>query len=811
MFLNYLKVTLRNMMRNRLFTAINIIGLSISLACCILLFFYTTRELNYDKYQDGQVYRVTSLLNQKDGQIFNLATSSVPIAHTIDKEVPEIMTAARATSGDLFGGKSQIRYKDDSWYINDGYFVDTAIFDILKFNIIEGNQKHPLSHLNGIVLEKHWAKVIFGNDDPIGKTVQIGTIVGKSDFEVTAVYDAKTYDTHFAPNYFVSMSHSTWDNFFNKENTNWVGNNTVFTYIKLVPEADPKAVEKKINAILLKNGGSTMKAMGVTKTMALQPVAEIHTAQGYIVNVPGTISLTFIHVLITIGILILILACVNYINLSTAQAGKRSLEVGVRKVMGVTPRGLIGQFLSESFIIVLCSLILSIFIVDLILPYFNQLLDRPLIFSPGSYGLLAGYLLLFLIVTGIVAGFYPAFYLSSFQPNEVLKGKRRDSGGPALLRKGLVVFQFVISIALISAIIVITKQVNFIKNTDLGFNPNTKLVIPLSSDESGNKYDVLKQKFSGIAMVKEVSGTSNIPGSLITNDDLFIYKKGQTMDDAVHIYNGTVDLEYLQMMGMKTLGGSFFKSYNKDTLMDKILISETAAKALGWTPDQCVGQVVYFDWQGKTYRYEIMGVVNDYHQMSLHEGIDPTMFTIGNGRQYRYIVLNANFNNFQALLGALKKQWKEVVPNAPFEYYTLNDHLLQQYQSDFNTFNLIKYFAFISLLISCLGLYAMSMFFAEKRFREIGIRKAFGASVNNILVLMSGDLYKLVAVAFLLSIPISIYAMNKWLDTFAYRISLGISTYIWAGLISLLIAWLTISYQSFRAAKTNPIDVLRDI
>ena len=514
--------------------------------------------------------------------------------------------------------------------------------------------------------------------------------------------------------------------------------------------------------------------------------------------------------LITIGILILILACVNYINLSTAQAGKRSLEVGIRKVMGVTPKGLIIQFLAESFLIVLFSLMLSLLIASFFLPYFNQLLDRPLIFSPDSYRMLALYLVGFLIITGIVAGFYPAFYLSSFQPNTVLKGKRSDRGGSSLLRKGLVVFQFVISIGLISAIIIITKQVDFIKNKELGFNPNTKLIIPLNTQESSDKYEVLKQKFGTLSMVTGVSGANNIPGSPVTND-LLVYKKGQTMDDAIHIYNNNVDLEYAQLMGLKSLSGTFFLNYNKDTLMDKILISETAAKSLGWTPDRCPGQIVYFDWEGKTYQYEIVGVVNDFHQLSLHETIEPVMFTIGNGKRYQYMVINANFDNFQELLSALKTEWKEVVPDTPFDYYTLNDHLMLQYKSDFNTFDLIKYFAFISLLISCLGLYAMSMYYAEKRFREIGIRKAFGASVDNILVMVSRELSLLIALAFLLSIPISIYAMNKWLDSFAYKVSLGVGIYILAGTVSLLIAWITISYQSFKAARTNPVDVLREI
>jgi putative ABC transport system permease protein len=798
------------MVRNRLFTAINIFGISISLACCIILFFYGTRELSYDRHHGKDIYRLVSNMSLSDGESLKVATNSIPIAPVVIEEIPEIVSGARATSSSLFGGKNVIRVGEKSWTIEDGFVADTSFFDILKLKIIKGNINNPIPHHNAMALEKKWAIILFGNDDPIGKIIELSTDFGDLEFEITSIFDNDHFDSHLNPTFVVSMANTQWDNFFNRDMTNWIGQNMLFTYLKLLPGSDLDLVEEKLNEILMRNGGESMKEMGINKEMYLQPVTDIHTSsEEFMANVPNTTDSKFIQVLILIGIIILILACVNYINLSTAQGGKRALEVGVRKVMGVTSKGLIFQFLGESFLIVLISLLLSLVFAQLALPYFNQLIDNPLQFSPKYYPLLLSYLLTFLVVTGLIAGFYPAFYLSSFKPTEVIKGRGKDHRGASILRKGLVIFQFIISISMISAIIVISKQVNFIRDKDLGFDSNSKLVIPLNTQEAANQYLVLKNAFNSNSLIREVTGTDGVPGSPIMND-LLLYKKGQTMDDAIHIYNSTIDLEFIDLMDMKILSGSNFLDYNKDTTRAKILITETGINMLGISLEEAPGSMAYFDFDGNSFEYEIVGVVNDVHQFSLHRAMDPLMYSIGDGNKYQYMMLDADLENFQTLVQFLETEWKEVVKETPFSYFVLDNHLMKQYEGDFNTFNLIKYFAFISIIISVLGLYAMSMFLAERRFKEIGVRKAFGAEIKNIIVMVSADLSKLIGIAYLISIPVSIYAMNMWLNTFAYKITQGIEIYIIAGFISLFIAWLTISYQAFRAARTNPVDVLRE-
>jgi putative ABC transport system permease protein len=809
MILNYLRVTWRNMMKSKLFTFINIFGMSVSLACCILLFQYAQNELTFDRHHQADVYRLTSSLAQKDGEMFRIATSSIPIAYTIIDEIPEIKNTARVMSSGVFGGKNSISYEEESWYIENGYISDTSIFNILALDVIQGNKDNPLNHHNAVVLEKSWARTIFGDIDPIGKILKISSNFGTNDFEVSAIYDKSTYRSHFNPNFVVSMANSQWNQFFNQEATNWVGNNMVFTYIQLHEDSDPGKVNDLIHEVFLKYGAEQMQAMGLSKTMALQPVQKIHTDTDFYINIPNTTSLTFIYVLTSIGVIILILACVNYINLSTARAGKRALEVGIRKVLGVSPIKLIYQFLGESAILVFVSILLSVILVQLALPFFNQLINNPIQFNEENLLQLVMYLFGFWIFSGIIAGFYPAFYQSSFKPEVVLKGRGKDRLRNSLLRKSLVVFQFVITICLVSSIIIISRQVDFIQNKELGFNPETKIVIPFNADDTNAQYETLKNLYMGNSNIKRISGASSIPGSPILND-LLIYKDGQTMDDAIHIYNNTVDLEYAELLGIELLSGRFFSDYQRDSTIQQILISKTGAEMLGFAIRSAPGKMVYFDWEGQKLSFEILGVVDDIHQFSLHQAIDPMMYSIGDGQRYGYMLLEADPTDFQRLISELETGWKEQIIGSPFEYFTLSDHLMLQYQADFNTFNLIKYFAVISIVISCLGLYAMSLFTAESRFREIGIRKTFGASSTRILTMVTIDLSLLVVIAFVLSLPITWYGMNQWLETFAYRITPGIITYLLGGLVSIIIAWLTISYQSFRASNTNPVDVLKE-
>lgn len=796
------------MVRNKLFTMINVLGLSVSMACCLLLFLYVSNQLSYDKYHGNNVYRVTSTLSQKNNKVFKAASSSVPVAAGIKMEIPEIMNAGRMTSSTVLGGKDMITYKAVPNFVKNGFVVDTSLFSILKFDFVKGSPLNPLPHPNAVALSAHLAESLLGSEEPIGKTVKITTLMGPTDFEVTAVFDESRYRTHFVPSFMISTLNTGWNNFFQTMSNQWVSNNLVFTYIKLDEDADPAQVEKKIDEIFQKHGAEEMKAIGLNKVMHLQPVGDIHTTTGYEVESAEVTNHTFIDVLIGIGLLILILACVNYINLSTAQAGNRTLEVGVRKVMGITTRGLIFQFLGESFLIVLISLLFCFLFAELMLPVFNQLIDHPVAFSSDAMGLVAMYGAAFLLITAFAAGIYPAVYLASFRPATALRGRNKDKGNVSTLRNVLVTFQFVISIVLISSILIIAEQVDFIKNKDLGFNSSSRIVLPLSTNDVQGRFDLLKQKILGLAQVRQVAGCSVTPGMRIIND-LLLYRTGQAMDDAIHIYNNNVDNNYLQTIGVDLVAGNYFPNRSPDDSVMRIIVNAEATRQLGWSPEESLGEKVYFDFRGNNYEFEIVGVVQDINQFSLHDGIEPLMFMLDPG-QLGYLILETSAGDHAAVTRNLEAIWKEVNPESPFEFFTLDDHLLRQYESDFKTFNLIKYFAMISVFISCMGLYALSMFIAERRFKEIGVRKVMGADIKDILLLVSRDLSLVVLAAFAISIPISMYGMGKWLETFTYHITPSLGTYVMAGVISILIGWLTISYQSVRAARTNPVNVLKD-
>jgi putative ABC transport system permease protein len=811
MLYNYLKITFRNLLRYKLFSAINILGLSVSLASCLLLFLYAQQELSYDQGHGKRLYRLTSSLSLNDGEEMTIGSSSVPIAPRIVADIPEIVNATRMTGAAFFQAKDMITYEDESYYIENGYVADSTYFELFNYDIIAGNEQKPFIHSNAVILEKEWAEKLFGDaSNAIGKMVNISTLLGKSDFEVAAVFDNSSILSHLSPSFLISTQNNAYAQFFAQFSSQWVGNNLVFTYLELTPEADPIVVNEKIHQIFLENGLEDMKAMGGTKTMTLQPVEDIHTSSGYDMDLQNKTDLTFIKVLITIGILILVLACFNYINLSTAQAGRRSLEVGIRKTMGVTSKGLMTQFLGESFLLVLISSLLSIVLAELALPLFNSMVETPISIGIENLSSIAMFSTGFLMITALVAGFYPAIYLSAFRPAEVLKGRSIDSKSSSALRKSLVVIQFVISIMLISAIIIISQQVDFLQNKELGFTSKSRLVIPLRTEEASSNYQVLKEKFSSFAAVNEVSGSESIPGSPIVND-ILMYGEGKSMEDAIHIYNNTIDLNYPQLLDIELAAGNYFTDYNKDTTIAAvILVNRLAAEQLGIDPEEITNQLLYFDWQGVKYTFRVAGVLENINQFSLHDEVTPLAFQLGSGDRFSNIIIEANMSDLPALVANLEGEWKELVSTTPFEYFTLDDHLGLQYANDYNTFSLIKSFALISLVISCLGLYALSMFVAERRFKEIGVRKALGARVRDILVLVSKDLSLLIIIAFAISVPLSIYGMNQWLETFAYRITPGIGTYLIAGLVSVVIGWVTISYQSVRAARTNPVNVLRD-
>jgi putative ABC transport system permease protein len=807
MFENYFKIALRNINRNKVYSGINIFGLSLGVSCCLLLALYVLIEMSFDKHHErlDDLYRVTSHFQSERG-LDNLGTASPPIAFGLKNEIPEIEVAARMLNPPSVS-QNLIRYEDNIFYETEGFIADSTIFDVLTYEFLEGNPKKALTDANTVVITDKLSKKLFGNEPASNKIISISQGATAVNFKVTGVI--KDNDKTFVhANFITSMTSQGWAEYMRSDlvNGEWAGQNFVPSYLKLTPGHNKDAVVKKIKQVLVKYGTDDMKALGITKTLGLEPVKDIYLKSG----IGQSPRIIYLYVIGSIAVFILLIACINFMNLSTARATKRAAEIGVRKVMGAFRSSLVGQILGEAMVIVLISILLSTVLVQLALPYFNELTGKNILLGKEniSYFILA--LLFITIFTGLVAGSYPAFYLSSFQPAQVLKGKFNLSNASGVLRRSLVVFQFMIAIVLVCGMIIIGKQLKYLQEKDLGFNADAKIILPLRTNSAKAKYKALQSELTHLNSIKQLSAADYMPGERIWNDMLF-YIEGGSMDNAVLHYRNVVDVGFQELLDIKLIAGRNFTDNREMESQNKVIVNETSVKKLGFEIGSAVGQHIYFDWQGKKSDYEIIGVMEDYHQTSLKEEIKPTLFEMSkDANQYKFIIASVSTENFSETLASVEKAWKQLVNDTPFEYLFLNESIQKQYDEDRRVSRIITSFTIIAMFISCLGLYGLSSFMAERRFKEIGVRKVMGASVNQIVRLMSKEFVKLIIIAFIISVPLAWYAMDKWLESFAYKISIDGMVFVYAGATALIIALLTVSFESIKAATTNPVDSLRN-
>lgn len=806
MLKNYILVAFRNLRKHRAFSLINILGLSLGLACCLLLTLYIQDEFSYDRHLERKedVYRIVTEFEGVIG-FDKLPTASPPIALAMAEEIPEIEAAARLISPPG-ASQSLIRHKDDVFYITNGFLGDSTIFDVLTFDILEGNPATALDEPNSIAIAESLASKLFGTESALNKSFQLSQ--GNEPFEVkvTAVYkDQKK--SFITPNYIVNIHSGGWGQYLKSADANneWAGQNFVPSYFKLIPGHNRDEVIAKMNAVLLKYGAESMKALGIRKKLSIEPVKDIYLRS----DVAQSPRINGIYVVASIAFFILLLACINFMNLSTAKATKRAAEIGVRKVLGAFRTSLIYQLLGEAMILVLIAVVIAMVIVQIALPYFNTLTGKDIGLGLQNNFAFLSIILLIVTITGVLSGSYPAFYLSSFQPAAVLKGRPSLGSASGKLRQGLVVFQFVIGIALVCSMITISRQMTFMQSKDLGINVTAKLILPLRTDNAVKNYPVLQKELSRIPGVNLVSGTDYIPGAPVFND-MPLYKSGENMDVAkLHRIN-LVDHNYMEVLGLELLAGRKFSENRDADGRTKLILNKTSIKELGWTPDEAVGQKLFFDWQGNTNEYEVIGVMDDYHQVSLKEKIYPMAFRFASpDESFSFAVLDIKPGEFAAVKTAIEETWKTLINDTPFEFHFLDESIQKQYTEDRKTASIITTFTIIAMIISCLGLYGLSTYMTERRFREIGIRKVMGASVREILSLMTAEFVKLVLIAFVISVPLAWYGMSKWLETFAYRIDVSITAFLIAGAAALFIALLTVSVESFRAATTDPVKALK--
>lgn len=815
MLKNYIVIALRLLVKNKVFSLINILGLSAGVACCMLLTLYIQDEFNYEKgFKDREkIFRVNTTFI-RDGVEETVASASPPIAPGLAQALPDIETFTRVMKP-LNTEVNIVRYQDKSFFEKNAFLVDSTFLDVFPYQLLEGNASTALDAPSSVLLSQHLTEKIFGRQSPLDELLIINSGTTSDTFRVTGVVATPVFPSHLDADIYMNMNSDGWGRWVLNQTT-WADNNIVGSYLKLRDPSVAKTLEAKFPRLVEMHAGEALKQSGRQKTLKLQALERIRLYSDVRKSASdeGSGSITYIYIIATIGIFILLLACINFMNLTTARSAQRSGEVGIRKSMGAFRHNLIRQFLGESMVIVLFALAVAFVIVLLALPFFNSVMQKQLSLNSGNLPFMIAATLVIGVITTLLAGSYPAFFLSSLKPAHILKGKSL-AGGSQWLRKTLVVVQFVITIALISSIIIIQQQLQYIQSKSLGFNTSQVMMIPLRTAQAAAQYTSLKTSFEGLSGVGTVSATSSIPSTPLTRD-WGIFKQGATSDQTITHDIVNVDADYFKTMGIGLITGRDFivgqDNVPADTVSTtKIVVNESSLKAFGIPLETAVGSTIYFQPGAERYEFTVIGVVKDFHQFSLHRQIRPMLFMLsGNRNFFPYLAATVDMASYAQVEAAMKKIWNERISDAPFESIFLNDNIKTLYKAEERTSTILIISTTIALLISCLGLYGLSVYVAERKTKEIGIRKVVGASVQSIIAMLSKEYIRLIAIAFAISVPLGYYFMNRWLENFAYKIDVGVSVFLISGAVSFIVAWLTISFESFRAASKNPVDTFRN-
>jgi len=814
---NFIRVALRRLARNKAFSMINILGLSVGLSCCMLITLYIWHENSYDSYHPhiDRLYQVgtVDIAHGKETRFYGCPA---PLAGLIRQTFPQVEATARICR--LIGeDRNLVQYyspkgETGSFYEDNGMMADSGFFQLFHYDFTEGSASTAISGPWSIVLAKDIADKLFNGQPALGKTVHVvSQMNGDHDYTVTAVFRPVDKPSHINGRFFLSMYGGHIGDFIRRSNLNMASNYFFVTYARLKSGADPAQIDKAFPAFVDTYEGKDLREAqaGYYRKQFLLKVRDIHLHANmpYGDVTPGG-SLTYLYILSSIAVFILLIACINFMNLATARSTRQSLEVGVRKTLGAGRTTIIKQFLGESLLMAFLALGIAVLLAMALFSAFERLADRN-IHIPIQTALLLGAAFLGLAAaTGLTAGSYPALYLSSFQPVKVLKGRTATSMTVRSLRKTLVVFQFSISIILIVAAVIIGKQMHYLRTTDMGFNKDQQLILSLQGDLR-KKYTTIKKEIDRIPGVLASAGCTQYPGIYSPGDDL-LYAEGHPSAENHHVYINYVDFDYMKMMGFRMVSGHAFSSDFPRDSVDGIILNETSVRELGYDPATCVGRKVYSGIsysQGTAYR--IVGVMKDFHFEDLHNPITGIGLEVFSDPRYPYVTVQIDKNRLQPTIAAIQRAWQQMLPDTPFDYTFLDDRFQKNYEADQRISNLVAWATGIAIFVSCLGLFGLAAFSAEQRTKEIGIRKVLGASEGSIITLLSRDFLRLVALAVLIGSPIGWYVMQKWLQGFAYRTGIGWTVFALTTGTALLIAAVTISSQAIRAALANPVKSLR--
>lgn len=794
MLKNYLKTTIRNIWRNGLVSSINILGLAIGLAVCMLIFLYVQNELSYDHFHanKNEIYRVLRTPEQNAGRAVSTPMTSGPYGPSLQQDFPdEIKTFVRFMP-DYRGSLVQV---EETYFRERGAaYVDSNFFEVFSFDLIKGDPSSVLDKPDNILISEEMAQKYFGDGDPIG---QIMTLDDRLIFSVSGIFADVPDNSHLQFDFLIPISNVSSARWFN---TWW--NNAMSTYLVLHEKVNAEAFSDKFPAFMDKYFGQDFERMGTRIDLNLQPFNNVYFDNFTEYDHAEHGDKRTVYLFGLIALFILGIACINFMNLSTARSALRAREVGVRKTIGASRQQIIGQFFGEAIIITAISTLLAVILVEAILPYFNHLFELDLSLLRYSSLLLPALLGIVLIV-GLAAGSYPAFFLSSFRPVEVLKGTLLSVRSNTSLRKGLVVLQFSLSTLLIIGTIVIFQQLRYISDRNLGFDKEQVVLIRMTTPNVERNSEQFKERLLQEPLIKSASYMSGVPGGF--HDQFSVEVEGR-QGEPWTMRTIFCDEDYAETFGIEMLAGrDLSREFGMD-LTRSVMVNETAIKQLGWSPEEALGkQLVVRD----TTKRQIIGVVKDFNYLSLKENIAPLI--IAPIEDQRVMAIKIDGKETKAAIERIQFHYAELAGNFPFEYEFFDKTYAQLYEKEQRQQSIMIGFAALAILIACLGLFALAMFMAERRNKEIGIRKVLGASVTDVLMLLNSEFSRLVLIAFVIAVPVGWYAMNLWLKDFAYRIALGWQTFLIAGIIMALIAWLTVSYQSLRAALANPVNALKDL
>lgn len=804
MFRNYFKIAVRNLLKQRAFSIVNILGLSFGMAASLIILNYLNFERSYDNFHDkaDRIYRVPMEITEKGGATQTFAFTYPPVAPSMLQDFPEVAAAVRWRSQ---GGVIQVGEDETNYDVRGSlFFVDKAVFKVFSFPFAKGNAATALKGLNDIVITESTAKKYFGNVEPIGQRIHYRD----EDYIVSAVLKDLPQNSHIQFGILFNF-----DNYIHlveanggRIRDNW-GWSDYYTYILLKPGTDVKALQAKMPAFAERYKGEDMKKTNYTMQFVLQPLKDIHLKSKYDYEFPGNGNFKYLSFLGIAGVLILVIAWINYINLSTARALDRSKEVGIRKVVGAFRHQLVRQFLAESFLVNVISVALGVTIFQLSLPYFRELVGKEI---PGFslmnwqfWAALAG----MFVIGSLLAGFYPAFVMSAFRPIQVLKGGtilETGRSGKNLLRKVLVVGQFAAAILLIAGVVGLYRQMQFMRNIDLGVDISQTLVVQEAIFRDSIQLLKVKSLLTELERLPDVVGvtaSTDIPGKEVGNSTTF-WKKGTNNEKRARTLG--VDTKFIDNYDLKIIAGRKFRE-DFGTERTNVILNETAIKVLGFaSPEAALGQQVTYSDGDLT----VVGVLQDYHQESLRYDYDPIIFYVNTG-SWAFYSLKVKTGDMQKTLANVEKTYKSYFPGSPFQAIFLDEFYDAQYRAD-QQFNTILWsFMVLAIVVACLGLLGLSAFTLAKKSKEISIRKVLGASAGQIVSLVTKEYFGLILIAGVLALPLAYYLMNTWLQSYVFRIELGWWFFVLPIIGIVIIAAITISWQSLRAAGANPADALK--